>query len=304
MTPGNLADQMRLGQTVRGLRVFSKVVGRISTLSEDLKDTLDLQIISTKSPDVWTLVDIVKDEFPFMNAYDKAWPIFAIVREHRHKKLYGRRDGLVDWERKAPPSADGDPRELLETPPVPPPRPDSGDAAASALSRTVHEGDAHGTVGSPGAGSAGSSQHSQVNTPNRGSNERDVQAQGQSTNRVAHPGDHASTTASQASRPRLAPASPAHSPSAAGPSQSTQGAPEGKDKRDPVFEFLDALFPEQTSLLPLLVSKGIVDGAALNAFARFPSRRRKLLLNAWLREESITELQFEVLNEGFENMGA
>lgn len=36
-----------------------------------------------------------------MNAYDKAWPIFAIVREHRHKKLYGRRDGLVDWERKA-----------------------------------------------------------------------------------------------------------------------------------------------------------------------------------------------------------
>lgn len=67
---------------------------------------------------------------------------------------------------------------------------------------------------------------------------------------------------------------------------------------------MDALFPEQTSLLPILVSKGIVDGAALNAFARFPSRRRKLLLNSWLREESITELQFEVLNEGFENMGA
>lgn len=72
----------------------------------------------------------------------------------------------------------------------------------------------------------------------------------------------------------------------------------------PVLDFLSKLRPEQTRLLPVLAAKGIVDGAALDGFAHFPAKQRKSMLNSWLREEAITELQFEVLNGGFERMGA
>ncbi len=80
--------------------------------------------------------------------------------------------------------------------------------------------------------------------------------------------------------------------------------PEGGDKLKPVLKFLSALCPEQSGLLPVLASKGIVDNATLDGFAHFPTKQRKALLNSWLREEAITELQFEVLNGGFERIGS
>lgn len=70
----------------------------------------------------------------------------------------------------------------------------------------------------------------------------------------------------------------------------------------PVREFLRALQPEQSSLLPLLVKKGVRTGTDLDGLARMPRERRKRLLILWLLEEAITQLQFEALDAGFEAM--
>lgn len=78
--------------------------------------------------------------------------------------------------------------------------------------------------------------------------------------------------------------------------------PDRGDKLKSVLKFLSTLRPEQSGLLPVLALKGIVDEVTLNGFARFPVKQRKALLNSWLREEAITELQFEVLNSGFEKL--
>lgn len=68
----------------------------------------------------------------------------------------------------------------------------------------------------------------------------------------------------------------------------------------PVREFLRALHPEQSSLLPVLVKKGVRTGADLDCLACMPRERRKRLLILWLLEETITQLQFEALDAGFE----
>ncbi len=36
-----------------------------------------------------------------MDTYEDAWPIAAIVREHRRRSLYGTREGLLHWQRRA-----------------------------------------------------------------------------------------------------------------------------------------------------------------------------------------------------------
>ncbi|OJT07157.1 hypothetical protein TRAPUB_1972 [Trametes pubescens] len=314
MTPGNLAHQMALARTGRDLRLFCKVVARIATLNEEVEKEFHMKYVTEKCPGLRKIVDIVTREFPFMNAYENVWPIIAIVREHRHRKKYTT-NGLIHWEGQAPALVEGENRRV-QTASMSPRRDDSRGATGSGgivdSSRDAGPSDLHYSVRymfslrhrPPVSQEYHPCQFQHIQRHH----EPDAQVQVQPSSGSTNPGDRISTTQMcRTSGLGLRPApveSSARSLTATGPLQSRQDAPGRTDKRGPVFDFLGALSPEQTSLLSVFVSKGIVDGAALDGFAEFPSKRRKLLLNSWLREETITELQFEVLNEAFESMGA
>ncbi|KAL1940837.1 hypothetical protein VTO73DRAFT_7878 [Trametes versicolor] len=270
--PGNLADQMRLGVTDDGLRLFAKLVEKIANLSEDYKDTLHLHRVTVKSQEWQAFVDLVKRELPVLDAYEDCWPVAAIVREHRRRRFNGRKEGLLRWQSKAPAELADD----LRRAPSPLPRDDSEQAPVAGPSGMAHDD--------------GESEDYKASAQDADAPNLLPMAQAIALQRLVALGAPV--------RGRIAASRRSQSGLDMAPMRT------GVVNMSPVLDFLSKLRPEQTRLLPVLAAKGIVDGAALDGFAHFPAKQRKSMLNSWLREEAITELQFEVLNGGFERMGA
>ncbi|EIW59766.1 uncharacterized protein TRAVEDRAFT_47067 [Trametes versicolor FP-101664 SS1] len=295
--PGNLADQMRLGGTDDGLRLFAKLVEKIANLSEDHKDTLHLHRVTVKSQEWQAFVDLVKRELPVLDAYENCWPVAAIVREHRRRSFNGRKEGLLRWQSKAPAELADD----LRRAPSPLPRDDSEQAPVAGPSGMAHD---------DGESEDYQASAQDADAPNllpmlrsRASREPSVELKMQASSSCPGSGNRAPAT--RGARRTGARADRRISKVSV---RAGHGADAHHDagvvNMSPVLDFLSKLRPEQTRLLPVLAAKGIVDGAALDGFAHFPAKQRKSMLNSWLREEAITELQFEVLNGGFERMGA
>ena len=84
--------------------------------------------------------------------------------------------------------------------------------------------------------------------------------------------------------------------------KNTQSAPAGgpHEKTMPILAFLRALESDQSVLLPIFLSMGVADEAALQDLVRM--RTRDAWLYSWVQRNLITELQFHVLISGFRAM--
>ncbi|OJT06125.1 hypothetical protein TRAPUB_3060 [Trametes pubescens] len=271
-----------------------------AALSEEHAGPINFITTNPKLPRYaeWKIfVNIVMKELPIMNAYENGWPIAYIVRGHRHLKKKGCAAGLLNWEAKAPLGFSSKRRATLDVSE----HPDLRRAAASA-------------VGRPASASAAAKGPPPVVSSRRPAHSPDA-GRPRDCTRSARPYDRPrdSTPCPRGSqflqsvyiRPRPGASSSSTrtgtSSSTAGPSSSASDTGT-HDDLEPVREFLRALQPEQSGLLPVLVAKGVRTGADLDGLACMPRERRKRLFVLWLLEEAITQLQFDALDAGFEAM--
>ncbi|KAL1947848.1 hypothetical protein VTO73DRAFT_13572 [Trametes versicolor] len=319
----SLATQMRLGKTARRLAFYCRLVARIAALSEKHAAGITFITTSTKHPQYaeWqAFVDIVKDELPIINAYENAWPVAAIVRVHRHKKKVGG-VGLLNWEDKAPRGSDSTHQATLDSDAEHPELHHAADSATGRSASASAAANAPSLVASrrpaqdPDAGRS----RDRTNRPYNGPRDSTPRTRGsqflQSVYIRARPAPSTGTSFSAGLSPgteissSAGPSSGAGFSLSTGPSSASAAGVHSSGYEDasglvlaPVREFLRALHPEQTALLPVLVKKGVRTGADLDGLACMPRERRKRLLILWLLEEAITQLQFEALDAGFEAM--
>lgn len=68
----------------------------------------------------------------------------------------------------------------------------------------------------------------------------------------------------------------------------------------PVLVFLQTLVPDQSTLLPLVISMGVTDDAALHGLARMQCRNK--FFYSWVKQNFITELQLIAIITGLQVM--
>ncbi|KAH9854190.1 hypothetical protein C2E23DRAFT_884289 [Lenzites betulinus] len=328
-----LAAQMRLASNRKELRIYCKLVAKIAKRSD--KYATSVRRIDPREPKNWhrwlTFVERITDELPILKAYEDAWPVTAIAQPlpAMPKGLNSPPENDVnasnipdDEASHEPDTSDEDSRSSsnasdsgdsgVATPsthrqqqPTPPHSTDEGRDGGSSPSSASRSGTRKRVAsrGSPGIqirdGTNSSTTHVHPIKLAHGRQFFDaVCIPPYKRSCVSTPDALAPSKSASAPGPGPGPARtsiPQASASASAPVPSSSSPP---TSTNPVLAFLCALCPAQDALLPVLAQKGVTDGAQLRGLARMPAARRKALLNAWLREDAISELQFAALEAG------
>ncbi|KAI0637020.1 hypothetical protein C8Q77DRAFT_541306 [Trametes polyzona] len=298
-TRNALAVYMRLGDSPGALRTYCQIVATVASLSEEHANHIPVIPIRTdRCREEWLkfvelfLIPLhwqVKTELPILNRYVDAWPAAVIVREHRHRRRVTL-GGLTTWSE----------HRMLAA------------ANTTSLRNQSVDDDHHQAIslrGKENTTAAGAARRPPSLPSPRHSSCPRARPRGRDGQRhtPAPAASRAPRIAENSGNPPASRADSSSEPTHDEPRKELQEArllePCRREHAQVVLEFLRSLLPDQSALLPVLVEKGVVDGVQLDGLARMPAPRRKKLLNAWLREESINELQFDALDAGLEARG-
>ncbi|KAI0831257.1 hypothetical protein BC628DRAFT_1500154 [Trametes gibbosa] len=306
-----MASQMRLASSRRDLRIYCKLVAKIAKRSE--QHVKGVHRIDPRSHESWprwlTFLKLITEELPILQAYQDAWPVAAIVKVHRHKSKSPRGLGLLQWDVQWISGMSRKDNEEIST---------STDAPDEESDTTNENYD--DASGADDQGDSGDSPNEQQPTSSKSKGEGD-EPPSSASRPVPHkhcaapsypdisdPEDDIGPGSASASDPASPGAKTAAAPPGAAnaaslhatqsPSSSPSPSPSATSSSSlgPVRAFLHALCPPQDALLGVLASKGVTDGTQLRGLARMAGR--KAFLNALLREEAISELQFAALDAG------
>ncbi|KAI0647002.1 hypothetical protein C8Q79DRAFT_925650 [Trametes meyenii] len=275
---GTLASQMRLHSSVCSLKIYCHIMATIAVLADEHGHLFDVEAVKKHSATWKNFLKTVLHQLPIIKSYEDAWPVIEIVREHRRRSKNPDFRSLQHLGARHTTDLSIEKTKQSE-PPAPSAATKYRRSNRISLWRSVTTAHSAGPPSISGPVAPGPDVRSEQ-SPHTES----LPIQRRRASRTPDPVRISSPQAVEV------PSVVTHD----------QTAVTEKSDAEPVAAFLSSLFPDQSALLSVLVAAGITDSVTLDGLARMDARNKWLY--GFVREGTLTELQFVAIQTGLDKM--